>query len=142
MNYIYDAIALSPDPNLNGLNLDYGSHKGRFASAEGTKLVSLVRSRAGVLLILGAVTAAPTRPPVVALEHLLATELGAVAFEDDMKRFTGRLVRQIIEHLGGRWVRSGVKVTVRSRYSKGSIYEFSNRARSRTETTHPESTLM
>lgn len=43
-----------------------------------------------------------------------------------MKKYAGRLVRYIVEHLGGGWVRRGVKITVASRYSSGSIYTFSS----------------
>ena len=34
------------------------------------------------------------------------------------------ICRRIVEHLGGKWVRRGVKVTVASRYGSGSIYTF------------------
>ena len=39
-----------------------------------------------------------------------------------MKKYTGRLVRFIIEHLGGKWVRRGVKVTVASGLGGAQIY--------------------
>jgi hypothetical protein len=81
-------------------------------------------SRLGVGVLMGAVIAAPSRPPVIATEPFIAKLVGDAAFTDDMKKYTGRVVRQIIEHLGGAFVRRGVKVTVESRYGSGSIYTF------------------
>ncbi|MCC5610774.1 hypothetical protein LC612_29515 [Nostoc sp. CHAB 5834] len=81
-------------------------------------------SRIGVAVLMGAVIAAPSRPPVIATEPYISMLTGEAAFTDEMKKYTGRIVRQIVEHLGGKWVRRGVKVTVSSRYGSGSIYTF------------------
>jgi hypothetical protein len=85
---------------------------------------AVLTSRLGVSLIAGAILAAPSRPPIVALEPFLAELVGDKAFSVEMKKYTGRLLKQVIEHLGGTFVRRAVKVTVPSRYRSGSIYRF------------------
>ncbi len=102
------------------------SHAAVFASATGQTIHDFIVSRTGTALLIGAVLAAPSRPPVVALEPFLAALLGDTAFTDEMKKYTGRLIRQVIEHLGGSFVRRSVKITVPSRYGSGSIYSFSS----------------
>ncbi|HEV2364406.1 MAG TPA: hypothetical protein VGS12_09460 [Caulobacteraceae bacterium] len=70
----------------------------------------------------------PDVPPVVAVEHILAALVGDEAFSDDAKQFTGWRIRQIVEFLGGRWVRAGVRVRG-SRFRTGSIYRMPEAAR-------------
>jgi len=121
-NYALDARALERDPNLTDLHFEPGTHAPAFSQETGRKIYDLASSRFGVALLIGAVTSAPSRPPVVALEPLLLSEIGPAAFTDEMKKLTGRIVRFVIEHIGGRWERRGIKVSRNSRYKSGSVY--------------------
>ena len=123
-NYTLDSTALQFDPNLQGMAFTPSSHAPAHDSATGQKIYNLLTSRLGVAVLVGAVVAAPSRPPVIATEPFILRLAGVEAFTDDMKKYTGRVVRFIIEQLGGRWVRRGVKVTVDSNYGSGSIYTF------------------
>lgn len=123
-NYKLDTIALEADPNLHGMQFSPGSHGAAHDSAAGREIYRLLTSRFGVAVLMGAVIAAPSRPPVIATEPWVHRLVGDDGFADETKKYTGRLVRVIIEQLGGRWVRRGVKVTVPSRYGSGSIYTF------------------
>lgn len=124
--FALDQTAQRSDPNLASLFFYPRSHATAFASVTGRTIHDFIISRTGIALLTGAVLAAPSRPPVVALEPFLAALLGDAAFTDEMKKYTGRLVRQVIEHLGGSFVRRSVKITVPSRYGSGSIYSFSS----------------
>ncbi len=123
-NFNPDESSLAPDPNLAGLEFHPGSHAQAFKGPVGQHVYMLITSRFGVAAIIGAVVSAPSRPPVVALEPLLLSEIGEAAFTDEMKKLTGRIVRFVVEYLGGRWVRRGIKVSVNSRYRSGSVYSF------------------
>jgi hypothetical protein len=125
--YILDTTALQFDPNLSDLVFTPSSHAPAHDSEIGKAIYGFLTSRVGVAVLVGAVIAAPSRPPVIATEPFVHRLVGDAAFTDDMKKYTGRIVRFIIEHLGGRWVRRGVKVTVPSRYGSGSIYTFRER---------------
>lgn len=122
--YLLDATSMQLDPNMSNLFLYPGSHIAAHESETGKCILSFLMSRMGVAVLMGAVIAAPSRPPVIATEPYIAMLVGETAFTDEMKKYTGRMVRQIVEHLGARWVRRGVKVTVSSRYGSGSIYKF------------------
>lgn len=122
--YSLDAISLQLDPSMSDLFFYPGSHTAAHESEAGQKVLEFLTSRLGVAVLMGAVIAAPSRPPVIATEPFIATLVGDAAFTDEMKKYTGRVVRQIVEHLGGKFVRRGVKVTVPSRYGSGSIYTF------------------
>lgn len=124
--YLLDTTALQADPNLVDLHFTPNSHAPAHDSQTGQAIFTFLTSRLGVAVLVGAVVAAPSRPPVIATEPFIAKIVGEVAFTDDMKKYTGRVVRFIIEHLGGSFVRRGVKVTVDSRYGSGSIYTFGN----------------
>ena len=123
-SYLLDATSLQTDPNMIDLFFYPGSHTAAHESETGKAIHDFLTSRLGVAVLMGAVIAAPSRPPVIATEPFIAKLVGDVGFTDEMKKYTGRVVRQIIEHLGGKWVRRGVKVTVASRYGSGSIYTF------------------
>lgn len=123
-SYLLDAVSLQADPNMSDLFFYPGSHVAAYESATGQTIHGFLTSRLGVAVLMGSVIAAPSRPPVIATEPFLAKLAGEAAFTDEMKKYTGRVVRQIIEHLGGAFVRRGVKVTVESRYGSGSIYTF------------------
>lgn len=122
--YRIDSVSQRRDPNLSDFYFYPGSHIGAFESPTGQAIHDFLTSRLGVAVLMGAVIAAPSRPPVIATEPFIAMLVGDDAFTDEMKKYTGRIVRQIIEHLGGAFVRRGVKVTVASRYGSGSIYTF------------------
>ncbi|HEY1605228.1 MAG TPA: hypothetical protein VGF77_06485 [Allosphingosinicella sp.] len=124
LSYDYYPVVMQPDPNLSSFIPDVGSFTALAGSPKGRTIIEVLTSVAGVNLLLGSILAAPSRPPVVAVERVLTFRLPENAFDDDTKRFIGRLIRKIVEHLGGRWVRKGVKITVPSTFSKGSIYSF------------------
>ena len=124
--YVLDEISLQPDPNLAGLASSFvaGSHASAHASEVGQRIYALLTSRFGASVLVGAVLAAPSRPPVIATEPFVHRIVGDAGFTDEMKKYSGRVVRYVIQELGGRWVRRGIKVTVESRYASGSIYTF------------------
>ena len=122
--YKLDSAARQRDPNLQGLTFDHGSFTSLAATAAGQAIEATLVSRAAVAALVGAISAAPSRPPQPAIEQHLADEVGNEAFGDEAKKMTGRMIRQIVEHLGGRRVRRGVPVTVKSKFTKGSIYTF------------------
>ena len=122
--YKLDSVARQRDPNLQGLKFDHGSFASLAATPAGQAIEATLVSRASAAALVGAISAAPSRPPQPAVESFLADEVGNEAFDDEAKKMTGRMIRQIVAHLGGRWVRRGVPVTVKSRFTKGSIYTF------------------
>lgn len=126
-SFVLDQAAQGSDPNVVSLFFYPRSHAAADASATGQAIHDFIVSRTGTALLVGAVLAAPSRPPVVALEPFLVALLGDAAFTDEMKKYTGRLIRQVIEHLGGSFVRRSVRITVPSRYGSGSIYSLSSR---------------
>jgi hypothetical protein len=125
-HYAIDRIALERDPNLANLVFDAGSHSTAYESDVGQAIFALLTSRLGVAMLIGAVCSARSRPPVVGIEPLLASQLGDAAFTDPMKRLTGRIVRYVIEHVGGEYETRGVRVTeeLGSHYKSGSTYTF------------------
>jgi hypothetical protein len=130
-HFSVDSVALQRDPNLSDMHFEAGSHTPAFQSETGQRIYDLLTSRIGVAMLIGAVCSASSRPPVVGTEPLLASQIGEPAFEDAMKRLTGRIVRYIVEHLGGKYETRGVKVTqaLASHYSSGSTYSFPNEVR-------------
>ena len=130
-HFSVDLIALQRDPNLADMQFAPGSHAPAFQSETGQHIYDLLTSRIGVAMLVGAVCSASSRPPVVGTEPLLASQIGEPAFEDAMKRLTGRIVRYVIEHLGGKYETRGVKVTqtLHSHYASGSTYSFPNAVR-------------
>lgn len=91
----------------------------------GQKITRLLLSEGGVLICMGAVLAAPSRPPHAALHPFMQKHVGAQAFEDQYKRMTGSFVRQIMEHIGARFRRSNVPISAEgSQYKSGSTYTF------------------
>ena len=128
---LFDDVALLRDPNLTQpvvgkdvFKVNPGSLRPTYETPNGQKLEQLLTSRYAVSALVGAICAAPTKPPTPAVELLLETELGEEAFTNAMKQLTGRIIRQIVEYLDGRHVSYGVPVTVTSRFRKGSVYEF------------------
>ena len=119
----YTAI-LARDPNLAGFEPDYGNFANVGSPEFRTQITSILTSVEAVNRIIGSVSAAPTRPPVAAIEQLRADHGGDTAFDKEPKKMVGRLIRQIVEHLGGQFVRRGVPLNVASRFKKGSIYRF------------------
>ncbi|MGZ8362702.1 MAG: hypothetical protein ACXW3D_02475 [Caulobacteraceae bacterium] len=125
MNYTLKGAGAQPDPNLETFTATAGTFKVLAESPKGVAIVNRLTSVAGVNRLIGSVAAAPSRPPVAAVEHLLTDAVGPSGFDDETKRFIGRIIRQIIEALGGAWVRSGVRINIDgSAFSKGSIYRF------------------
>lgn len=124
MSFDLDDVALERDPNLADFTFDAGNFRTIWEAPTGQAIQRMLTSRFGVAALIGAVSAAPSRPPVTATEYQLYRITGPDAFDDQHKQMTGRLIRQIIEHVGGSFVRSRVKVTFKSRYKSGSIYTF------------------
>lgn len=116
--------SLARDPNLAGFEPDYGNFAKVGTPEFRDKIAEILTSIEAVNRIIGSVSAAPTRPPVAAIEQLLVDHGGETAFEKEAKKMIGRLIRQIVEHLGGSFVRRGVPLNVASRFKKGSIYKF------------------
>ncbi|HEY5711740.1 MAG TPA: hypothetical protein VIT38_07580 [Allosphingosinicella sp.] len=94
---------------------------GTGSSPTSAKIFATLRLNASVCALLTHVAVSPGVPAVVAIESILAVVVGEEAFDDDMKQYTGWRVRQIIEFLGGSWVRAGVRIRA-SRYKTGSTY--------------------
>lgn len=89
-----------------------------------SKRISYILSRDFTLALLeNHVATKPQVPAVVSVEGILADCIGEDAFTDDMKQYTGWRVRQIVEALGGEWVKAGVRIN-NSRYKTASIYRF------------------
>jgi hypothetical protein len=130
-NYTPDRVALERDPNLANFQFDAGAHTPAFETEVGQRIFDLLTSRIGVAMLIGAVGSASSRPPVVGTEPLLASQIGEEAFADDKKRLTGRIVRYIIEYIGGKYETRGVKVTktLKSNYASGAIYSFPDSVR-------------
>ena len=124
--YVIDEVARQPDPNMANFGFYPYSQVSAHEAQAGQAIHDFLTSRLGVAVLIGSVLAAPTRPPIVAAEPFLAALVGDAAFTVEMKKYTGRVIRQIVEHLGGTFVRRAVKVTVSSRYGSGSIYSFDN----------------
>lgn len=125
-HFFLDHVALERDPNLFELQFEPGIHRSVFETRLGQQAFELITSRVGVALLVGAICSAPSRPPIVAIEHLLAHRLGDEAFSDPMKQLIGRIVRYVIEHIGGEYQTRGVKISeeLPSRFKKGSTYTF------------------
>lgn len=118
------AASLARDPNLAGFEPDYGNFAKVGSPEFRAQITAVLTSVEAVNRIIGSVTAAPTRPPVAAIEQLLVDHGGETAFDKEPRKMTGRLIRQVVEHLGGKFVRRGVPINVASRFKKGSIYRF------------------
>jgi hypothetical protein len=114
----------SADQNLTNLQPNFGSFSNLGSPKFRAEIWGTLTTIEAINRIIGSVQAAPSRPPVAAVESLLADHVGDEAFEDEAKKMIGRLVRQIVEHLGGRLVRRGVPLNIPSKFRKGSIYSF------------------
>lgn len=89
----------------------------------GQEIEHLYTSYAGITAILASIRIASQRQPVVAVEPFLLELAGEGAFTDEFKQYAGRIMRAVVERLGGRLVGSR-RVVGRSRYASGSIYTF------------------
>ena len=87
-------------------------------------ITDYVMSHLAVVRLETSVKVAPHLPPVVAIEDDLVDLVGDEAFTNEMKQYTGFLVRRALEALGARFVDKGIKIKRRSRYGSGSIYKF------------------
>ena len=91
-------------------------------SATGQLVTGVILSQEAVTAIVGAIDAAPARPPQPALDRYLLPVIGLAALDDNVKTLSGRVIRQVVEFLGGQRERKGVPVTVASVFANGSIY--------------------
>ena len=124
LDFHLDAIHLEKDVNLATFVFDPGHFKSIYEAETGQQIERAITSRIGVALLIGAICAAPSRPAVTATEWLLARQCNGEAFEDEHKKMTGRMIRQIVEHIGGAYVRRGIKINIPSQYGSGAIYRF------------------
>jgi hypothetical protein len=119
-----DLFEQHTDLNSTAFQNYIGAHADKFGTENNSisaQIFSALRLKVCIYALLAHVVTKPEVPAVVAVEHVLAKLVGEEAFTDDMKQYTGWRVRQIIEFLGGGWVRAGVRVRG-SRYKTGSIY--------------------
>lgn len=85
-------------------------------------MTEVILSRDALAAVIGAIDAAPARPPQPALDRYLLPTIGLAALDDKVKQLSGRILRQVVEHLGGQHERKGVPVNVASAYANRSIY--------------------
>lgn len=112
-------------PALAGFQLNYaalGPAAPWARSPVGQRAIAVLESTGAVCALLGAIDAAPSRPPHPALDRYLIPVLRLAVLDDMTKTGTGRVIKQIVEFLGGRHVAKGVPVNVASAYANGSIY--------------------
>ncbi|WP_162888172.1 hypothetical protein [Sphingomonas mesophila] len=128
MKNIYNPVTLERHPVIGDdfyRAFDAGNLAPVYDSPEGARLLELLTSVHGICALVGAVSAAPTKPPMPAVEGMIRDQLGAdVLCRHDMKQLTGRALRQIVEYLGGEWEGRGTPITVTSQFTKGSTYSF------------------
>jgi hypothetical protein len=114
---------------LRRLILDYRKLGPSAPFALGQQVIEVVLSQDGTAAVIGAIDAAPSRPPQPALDRHLLPVIGLDALRDDVKILVGRVLRQVVEFLGGRHLRKGVPVTVTSTFANGAIYIFGDAER-------------
>ena len=118
---------------LRAFTIDYsklGPSAGIARMAIGQTVISTIMQTEAFSALLGAIEAASSRPPQPALDRYLIPALGPdVAASDEVKILSGRVIRQLIEHVGGWWVRSGVPIIEPSVFANGSIYSLPRRPR-------------
>lgn len=118
-------MATDIHPLLKDFVLDeqrLGPSLGLSRRALGQNLLACVMGREAFSGLIGAIEAAPTRPPQPALDRYLLEEIGIDTAEDASKILVGRYVRQLVEHAGFAFVRSNVEVTEPSIFANGAIY--------------------
>ena len=121
---IYGAVRLRVHPAFAGITLDAGPWKALAATDNGRKLEKIMKSQTAVHSLVAAQIAAPSRPPLMALHRFLEAHLDAdEIFTEEMKRLSGRYTRQVFEHLGFTFKRSGVPAVTKNPYGAGSIYK-------------------
>ena len=116
-----------PHSRLTNFSVDYknlGPSVTLAKGAAGQSLIKTLLSHDAICALIAVIDAAPSRPPHPALERYLSAGVGPAYSDDAMKVLCGRVVRQIVEELGGVWVRSGVPVKVTSKFANGSIYRW------------------
>lgn len=118
----YDERHRERDPNLATFIFKPGNLIAVYDTPTGRAIEATLVSRYSAAALRGAISAAPTKPPMPAIEHILSVDVGEVAFVDDSKKLIGRLIRQIVEHLGGEHTGRGTPLAVASKFSKGSTY--------------------
>lgn len=117
-------------PLLTDFALDYdrlGPSEPFARTAMGQAIIDTLTSHDPVCALLAVIDAAPSRPPQPALDRYLIPVLGARAADDACKILEGRIIRQIAEHLGARFIRSDVTIIVPSACTSGSIYQWPGR---------------
>ena len=118
MKTFYETLNFNPLPS----NVEAPGFPVSEQTFPGRDIRGIVSSIEGYLIIRIAITIAPNVPPVVAFEEAFEVLIGEAAFSNDMKQYTGFLIRRGVEEMGGSFLKKGVKITRRSRYTRGSIY--------------------
>jgi hypothetical protein len=120
------SIPLDPHPELANFQLDESKLAGRSGplarSVEGQRLLEILKSRDAVCAVIGAIDADPDASPLPALHRYLVWHLGMIAADDEMKILAGRILRQIVEHLGGTHHPPKV-IAVGGIFTSGSVYD-------------------
>jgi hypothetical protein len=128
------STAMERHPELANFRLNYaelGPSASLARSPDGQRLIEVIMSRDAVSAIRGAIDAAPSRPPQPALDRYLLPELELRAADDEMKKLGGRVVKQVVKHLGGQHEQKSVPITVQGICANGSTYSWSTTVRGR-----------
>ena len=104
MKNLYTSVTLARHPIMGDdffHSFDAGNLAPVHETTEGARLLELLTSVHGICAVVGAISAAPTKPPMPAVEGIIRDQLGVdVLRRHDIKQLTGRALRQIIEYLG------------------------------------------
>jgi hypothetical protein len=99
-----------------------GPSAGFAETPTGCRILSIMMTTPAFSALLGALEAAPSRPPQPALDRYILPAIGMEALTRDSRILVGRYIRQLAEHVGFKWLRSDVTLTVPASATTGAIY--------------------
>ncbi len=102
------------------LTFDSGSFSDLADTPMGVDLWSLMTSPESLIRLETATYLG--RPAIEAPQPQLLEAFGEVIRENRWKQVTGAMARQVMEYLGYKFVRSGVKIKVKDLFSTGATY--------------------